>query len=724
MSTVPTGQTPGRGTTPPINIQPTTPRVGDFTLKDSSNSNKRVLNSVLSAMVQSDSVKMSAGTKSDPTDKSISGKLEHPRGKDEVRKGRYSSGETLKTNSLINKADLMLRRKSEQECHKPVQDSTVRPGQIKPSQVPFSDKLTKSVQNSLLEQCVGESSSTPSSSQSPRTPGSPRKRRMSGDRHPTPRLQISLPYFLRLIEHDPISFDRWKNLVVSEIAERVSKEKNCSSINEVVNTVFETCLEHSNILNRIESAVNILGDHDYGYLKIFSAVFNPIKFNLLLNNQIHSHLLKDVNFLSIIGGPDSLKIINECSERNGDKIKEVFKKALDVHLFHESYEKRSNAISHFVVHFEPGFDQHVGNLPIFLSDVTELRKRFGIFYSSTFVSRGIIKLNDNIVFTPAMEVKRAKEMSEPEREEYFIEWLIGTLNRCIDKNAKQFFDVIKSQRKLFLENPMDISKFKKDELKSGVALKLMNCFGEKTHRQNIKFRFMLFLAKLQMEKSTADFAYQMGFFAGEISKYLEAQTEFQDGSWNGVSDNLIDLYFRLYKLPEKYCAIPCLSIIKAMLDSREEAHRFIQEVLCERLSQKNSAYQLHLDPESTDISTCYDIRYSNGAFWVTHVKSCRIINADLISKARFDFYWRLRGKLNSCEYASEFEIYNLARDPNCSEEEGLKMLNLFDLDFDDTPWGHYVTKRFNKSDLRRVNFALLPEGGSGVYKQNAILHHL
>jgi hypothetical protein len=47
-----------------------------------------------------------------------------------------------------------------------------------------------------------------------------------------------------------------------------------------------------------------------------------------------------------------------------------------------------------------------------------------------------------------------------------------------------------------------------------------------------------------------------------VSKYLELHAGFQDGSWNEVSEDLIDLYCRSYNIHEKYASIPCLPIFQ------------------------------------------------------------------------------------------------------------------------------------------------------------------
>jgi hypothetical protein len=89
---------------------------------------------------------------------------------------------------------------------------------------------------------------------------------------------------------------------------------------------------------------------------------------------------------------------------------------------------------------------------------------------------------------------------------------------------------------------------------------------------------------------------------------------------------------------------------------------------------------------------------------VTQIQSYQVLG-NLTVRARFLLNWVVRGEFNSLDYSAELQIDDFQIDSNCSKEEGIKIMNFFDLEFEQTPWKHFVVKR-TKTIFPKVQFAI------------------
>jgi hypothetical protein len=88
-------------------------------------------------------------------------------------------------------------------------------------------------------------------------------------------------------------------------------------------------------------------------------------------------------------------------------------------------------------------------------------------------------------------------------------------------------------------------------------------------------------------------------------------------------------------------------------------------------------------------------------------------------RAHFLSHWVVRGEFNSLDYSAELQIDDFQLDFNCSKEEGVKIMSFFDLEFEQTPWKHFVVKR-TKPKLPKVQFAIGSHISTDVYSDRKL----
>jgi hypothetical protein len=492
-------------------------------------------------------------------------------------------------------------------------------------------------------------------------------------------VRVPLALFMNCIDIPVVPYKTWKSRVVKTFHERIIKTDLSSDQFELcMQEVHKDSLKFSSILLRVSKSVELLkGIPEYRFLSSFAEQSNPTlfykKFNVLKEqSETDGELL-----FQIIGMEEGFKIIRRAGGPKTEALKKVFQSE-----FNTTASISPLLRSSFI--FQTGFDTaalHIVHVPIFLIHYGEFSDSFRAFYSDGPFPEDSIIINDQKKIIPNY---KDLGVSEDAREMHFQTWLISTLQKEIQIDAKVGCE---DQIKIFSEKvQLDLTPYQLMKLISKqFSTESAHVYNEK----EIHERLVAIFDELHQTKHYRDFAEQMSLFSGFISKHLLHYGRFLDKDWTQVSYDLIGIYHRVHHFEKKNKSIPLQSLLKASsFPSYLICEMFLRTTVCPDLFDPSNPYLLVLDHDHLG-------RFDISAYWnsfdVKHMKAFKICTKSKVA-ANISLVWTVKGHLNSKEYSFALQFTRFDFQPDCTYEERSAIRKLFHLDCGNSPWGNFVKR--------------------------------
>jgi hypothetical protein len=561
----------------------------------------------------------------------------------------------------------------------------------------------------------------------PQTSGGQRPRKMSRtDADLAPRIswvRVGAPLFLKRITErvtEPvISCQEWEEKANRALLEALlNNDSPWENRSGVIKKLFNNLLNYSSILKRVKKAAEFsIGKPIGDILNKFDGKSHPMHFK----KEYFPLLAKDKDniFYEIIGGKEACKIIERATEEKGKKIQEYFEKQIEKFV---SSENKRKELLNSSFKFHPGFDlmkPHRGSIPIFLSKAEDV---IGAFRS--FVSDGPFPEDAIVINKENVKIPNYKDLSvgDGDREEYFTQWMISTLQRkfgidlsllSASEQVEVFGATVEKEKEAAMRKlKLLISKHLGDEF----------AFGAQEHE--MPFKLMTCFTKLRQEKRAEDFAHQMDFHMAFLSRYVYLHADFAENQrldpvkkdWSRIADSLAGLYREAYKLDEKHKKIPLLALYKTIsFSAYGPGDHFLSHYLCPDLSplvNRSSFSRYHLQLNRKFITSYAITKRDEHSFENIHRKRFKIVHLEekkieiglpgqikIINelflekkKAKLMIHWAIEGKHGCMEYGARMEITEFKFRSDCSIEERKLITDRFHLEWNSTPWGHYLQR--------------------------------
>lgn len=498
---------------------------------------------------------------------------------------------------------------------------------------------------------------------------------------------ISLSRFLDCIGIPTLSYEEWweRKLWPTLLTKMAHSDFTAESTDLIILGIFENLFRDSSISSRIEKAQKLLeGLKRYEFLKEFSKQFNPVQFS----EQYAELSAGKRSLLSSIVGEEQMKIIQEASRDGG----QVMKIKLRAQVNHRLDEIKKRALLSSLFCFGEKFDCGMlgGTIPIFLTTGYEVVKGFSHYGFSESSLKDLINVNgenlipnDNESGTSQAGVKHS-----------FLAWFISAMQEKLEIHSKKS---VEDQLKLLLGKQAPDPRFNIKDVTKSICRVFKKEFPELPNPGESAIKIGQCLTKLQKEKGGSSVAEHMLPFTELISKYLANHQGFKEGNWESVAESLISLYPRFHHLQENLKNIPLLSLLKAMTpECFLFCESFLKTTLCPNLFKGEEApYHLVFKDSKR---TSYNIIAHSNSFEVTHHKDLHILSKKEL-KAVIAIDWTVIGRFGSIDYSSNCQYVSFNISPECSKKECLSIMELFNLDCNNSPWGHYLKKMEMKENF-------------------------
>lgn len=543
---------------------------------------------------------------------------------------------------------------------------------------------------------------------SPRTANSSRK--VSGGLLSSP-IQWPVVNLLKQITDKVTTYEEWEKRCTGVILNEATMKKQTSSesIELAVNSAFNQALNQTTFLTRIEAATKLLtGVSEFEFLNSFLKVSNPITFWQKCRelDTDRSEFLYEV-----IGGEEPKRIISECSLGDGDAIKKVFLKNVK--------ERFLSSVSY---HFEECFDFKNMDLacPIAFLNSNEARDTFQ-YYAGDATMRSFAKFNNKVIYTPSNKQKPTEGASN-----FIIEWIIETLNTHMNLTSPLS---PQEQLELFAANPTELKDYNEDKLKQSISRRFSEYYENRPIRKDAKLDLNCIFDhigdyKLTKKSSTesklkksdnsvlkkssessaswVDFSRTLLRHSELTALFLQKNEGYAQKKWDVVAADLLLLYFELYRIEEKHEKIPCLAMLKAMLNgSFTSAEILLKKNLCPSLCEKKQFFQ----EEEKDFITYYNIFFEpkDGSFQVMHIRPHKVCLENTASEMTILVNWKVCGSLNSLKYSTRLEFDQWSYSSICSIQDRYHLMDSYKLDVTNNPFGSSVQKH-EKQVTGKVTF--------------------
>lgn len=434
------------------------------------------------------------------------------------------------------------------------------------------------------------------------------------------------------------------------------------ALRKVVEDTFHCCLNHSSILSRIQMASTLLA---YRFLSDFN-MSDPLRFWKKYGNlETKSPKNCDILF-RIMGKQEATVILTFATQKEGEVLKTHFREELESMA---SFGKRKQALFNCSIHFPNANDPlllPIATVPPFAQSYKEIAESFRSFLAPGSSSHHCIRFNGKSLQMPNYE---GLGIPHDDREEHFVEWLISELQEKMHLET-----AANPKRQVELLAMAPILGYKQEmELRSHIG----KCLKKEFKNFNFKdfssesFKLNSFFDRLQ--KKASDFANELRSFSPFLANFLFHHSEFQTKDWDNLSVTLFLWHKRLFKLKEKRQRIPSLPYLQSMtMGSFGLCAAFLNKIgKTHDLKPIPNDYHLILNRESIG---SYDIHFQNNNFDVSHIKWFDVVS-DKIVKGKIKVSWSVSIKAGSQDPSFQFNIQDASITPQCSEEEGLIMMD-------------------------------------------------